>query len=457
MDGVFMGATQLAGAIRTGEVSATDALAAHLSQIERHNPALNAIVTLDADGAVARAREADAALARGEVWGPLHGVPFTLKDAHATAGLRTTVGFPPLAAHLPREDGTVAARLKGAGGILLGKTNVPTMLADFQTANPIFGGTNNPWDLGRTPGGSSGGAAAAVAAGMTPFDIGTDLSGSIRIPAHFCGVCGLKPTEGRVSLNGVIPDPADRPRGVRLMSCVGPLARTVEGLALLCAIIAGSDGHDTGVPPVPVVAPPPRDVSGLRIAVASTMPGLPIAAATRAAIERLAAQLAAAGAIAEEIAPPIADLMGDLASAGELIGMMVGASEGEGGAGSATLARYMATLQRRDRAIVAWEDFFASWDALLCPASMSTAFPHCEPGAPLRVDDLAADYWAVSVHSTIFSYIGLPAVVLPHTQDRDGLPLGVQLVGKRWGESELLAVARALAPCVGAFRRPPGY
>src|SRR5438552_3263469 len=176
---VFASTTEVASAIRARRVSAVEALEAHLAQIERYNAALNAVITIQPEQARQRAREADEALARGQRWGPLHGVPFTLKDAHATAGMRTTVGFPPLADHVPQEDGTVAARLKQAGGILVGKTNVAEMLGDFQTANPIFGRTNNPWNVDRTPGGSSGGAAAAVASGMTPFDIGTDLSGSI--------------------------------------------------------------------------------------------------------------------------------------------------------------------------------------------------------------------------------------------------------------------------------------
>src|SRR4051812_24294898 len=163
MDIVFSSTTQLAAAIRAGQVSATEVLEAHLAQIERHNPALNTVVTLDAEQARVRAREADAALARGESWGALHGVPFTLKDAHATAGMRTTTGFPPFADYVPQFDSTITARLKAAGGILIGKTNVPTMLADFQTNNPIFGRTNNPWNIEHTPGGSSGGAAAALA------------------------------------------------------------------------------------------------------------------------------------------------------------------------------------------------------------------------------------------------------------------------------------------------------
>src|SRR5258708_30923752 len=169
-DIVFSSITQLAAAIRAGDVSATEVLEAHLAQIATHNPALNAIVTMDAEQAQKRAREADETLARGEVWGPLHGVPFTLKDAHATAGMRTTTGFPPLD-HVPHEDSTVTARLKAAGGILLGKTNVAMLLADYQTTNPIFGRTNNPWNSERTPGGSSGGAAAGPAARVAPFGI----------------------------------------------------------------------------------------------------------------------------------------------------------------------------------------------------------------------------------------------------------------------------------------------
>jgi amidase len=235
------------------------------------------------------AREADAALARGEVWGPLHGVPFTLKDAHSTAGMRTTTGSP-LLDHVPKEDSTIAARLKAAGGVLLGKTNLAEMLADFQSTNPIFGRTSNPWDLERTSGGSSGGAAAALAAGMTPFEIGTDLSGSIRIPAHFCGLFGLKPTENRVSTIGMIPGlPA--PRSVRMMSCIGPMARTVEDLALLYTIIAGPDGRDTEVQPVPVEAAPKVELKDLRIAFAPTIPGFPVAVELRERVEGLAHQL----------------------------------------------------------------------------------------------------------------------------------------------------------------------
>lgn len=449
MDIVFSSATRLATAIRAREVSAVEVLAAHLAQIDRHNPALNAVVTLDADGARKRAREADAALARGDVLGPLHGVPFTLKDAHAMAGMRTTTGFPPLD-HVPAEDGTVATRLKAAGGILIGKTNGAEMLGDpGQSGNPIFGRTNNPWSAGRTPGGSSGGAAAAVASGMTPFEIGTDLAGSIRIPAHFCGLFGLKPTEHRVSLHGLIPG-LPPPRSVRVMSCVGPLGRTVEDLTLLDGIIAGPDGRDTDVPPVPIVDPPVLDPATLRIAVASTFPGLPVAAEIRDAVEALATRLVPVCAAVDRPDLPALDFDP------ELLGMIVGASKADADEPPATLPHYLEALDRRDRAIVAWDRFFDDWDALICPPAMVTAFLHRESGVPLPVEGRHVDYWQVGAHAAPFNYTGHPAAVLPFRLDRDGLPIGVQAVGKRWDDARLLGIARVLTTVTGDVRRPPG-
>jgi len=382
-------------------------------------------------------------------------VLFTLKDAHATAGMRTTTGFPPLD-HVPHEDSTVTARLKAAGGILLGKTNVAMMLADYQTNNPIFGRTNNPWNVERTRGGSSGGAAAALAAGMTPFDIGTDLSASIRIPAHFCGLFGLKPTENRVSLAGLIPG-LPTPRSIRIMSCIGPMARTAEDLALLYSIIAGPDGRDTEVQPVPLDDLPKLALKKLRIAFAPTFPGLPVGADICGAVEELAQQLKPVCAAVEEAALPELDFNQELTRAGELIGMVVGAFQPEENKPPTTLAQYMEALHGRDQSIIAWEQFFDEWDMLLCPVSMTSAFPHCETGSPLHVDGQKVDYWMVSAHSTLFNYTGHPAVVLPYKQDRDGLPMGVQMVGKRWDESRLLAIAQALSGVAGECRRPPGY
>lgn len=454
MDIVWMSAVELALAIRRRDLSATELLEAHLAQIAAQNEPLGAVVTIDSAGARRRARDADSALARGEDWGPLHGVPFTLKDALATAGVRTTTGMPFLD-HVPTYDSTVAARLKAAGGVLLGKTNVAAMLGDpAQSANEIFGRTSNPWDITRTPGGSSGGAAAAVAAGMTPFDLGTDLSGSIRIPAHLCGVYGLKPTEHRVSLHGLIPG-LSSPRSVRIMSCIGPLARAAEDLALVYQIIAGPDVYDTEVAPVPVDEPPELTLKDLRIAVAPTIPGIPVAQAIRDAVQQLAQQLQHQGAAVDEAPLPALDVTEDLTQAGALIGMMVGAFD-TGSQEMPSLPQYLDALHRRDQAIRAWEQFFTKWDVLLCPAAMTTAFPHCAPGSPLAVDGQEEMYWAVSGHTTLFNYTGHPALVVPYTTDVNGLPIGIQLVGKRWGEARLLAIAQALAAVTGPFRRPPG-
>jgi amidase len=453
MDLIFSSASDLGQAIRERRVSAIEALDAHLAQIEKHNAALNAVVTLDADQARSRAHQADDALARGDVWGPLHGVPFTLKDCHATAGVRTTTGFPPLANHVPAADGTIAARLKAAGGILMGKTNVAMMLADpAQSSNPVFGRTSNPWNVERTPGGSSGGPAAAIASGMTPFDIGTDLAGSIRIPAHFSGVFGLKPTENRVSLDGVIPG-LPSPRSVRIMSCVGPMARSMEDLRLLYSLIAGPDGRDTDVRPMPIDLADEASLQDLRIAVAPTFADIPVASDIRGAIEEVSSVLTPLCAAVDQPALPKLDFKHDLSSVGELIGMLVGAFQPN--ARPAPLSHYFEALHRRDQSILAWERFFDDWDVLLCPASMTTAFTHRDTGAPLEVDGREVEYWAVNAHTTPFNYSGHPAVVLPYKKDRDGLPIGFQLVGKRWEESRLLAIASAISGVTGGFKRPP--
>src|SRR3984893_1338880 len=244
-----LSARELARRIACRELSAVEALEANLARIERRNPEATDWVSLDIEAARRQAEAADTALGRGEIRGPLHGVPLTLKDGNDVAGLRTTLGTERFD-RVAEEDGTVAARLRAAGAIIIGHTNVAPFLADYQSANPIFGRTSNPWNLGRTAGGSSGGAAAAIAAGMTPLEIVSDLGGSIRLPAHFCGVYGLKPTEHRVPMTGFFRLPPGVPRTVRILSCLGPLARDLDDLALALSIVSGPAGVDTDVPPV---------------------------------------------------------------------------------------------------------------------------------------------------------------------------------------------------------------
>ncbi|HMA36218.1 MAG TPA: amidase family protein, partial [Chloroflexia bacterium] len=448
-----LSAGALAAAIAARQVAALDVLDAYLAQIARWNPRLNAIITLDAAGARRRAQAADAALARGESWGPLHGVPITLKDGHSTAGLRTTAGYPPLAEHVPAADGTVAARLRAAGAIILGKTNVPPLLLDIQTANPIFGRTNNPWDLARTPGGSSGGAAAALAAGLTALDIGSDYAGSIRIPAAFCGLFALKPTEHRVSMAGHIPDLPGTLRAHRLLWAIGPLARSIPDLTLAFRILAGPDGHDPAVPPVPLDDPPALALSDLRLAWAPTFPGVPVAEAIAAALYDLAAELARQGArVAQQL--PDVDFGDQIRLRGLLGKALVAVAAPESGPGP-PLADYFALLERRDAAIRAWDAFFGDWDAFLCPVAMRTAFPHCPPETPLLVDGVTVKYWRIIDHCRIFSLTGHPVVVVPAGLDAEGLPIGVQIAGPRWAEARLLAIAARIAAVVPPLSRPP--
>lgn len=457
MDLVFSSTIELAAAIRDRKISAAEALNARLAQIDRHNEAINAVINLDREGACERAKEADAALARGDALGPLHGVPFTLKDMHETADMKTTVGFPSFADYVAKADSPVVARLKTAGGIPIGKTNVATMLGDWQSDNPLFGRTSNPWNLARTSGGSSGGAAAAVATGMTPFDIGTDMQNSIRLPATFCGVYGLKPTEHRVSLAGAFPDPGGAARSVRLMSCLGPLARSVDDLALIYKIIAGPDEADTDLAPVPVEAMPAVNLKSLRIAVAPSFPGFPVAGDIAAAVEALAKQLQAAGAIVEPAKLPKLDLRDDLEQGGALIGMMLEAAQPEPPENPTPVSHWFEALARRDLSILEWDRFFEHCDALLCPVAMTTAFPHCEPGTPIEVDGKEQSYWMLPAYGAVFNYSGHPALTIPCGHDRDGLPIGLQLVGRRWSEARLLGIAKAIEPLIGGFRRPPGY
>lgn len=250
---------------------------------------------------------------------------------------------------------------------------------------------------------------------------------------------------------------AGGPRPIRIMSCIGPMARTSEDLALLYSIIAGPDGHDTEVAPVPVDEVPQIALKNLRIAFAPTFPGIPVAAEIRAAVAELAKQLTPWCAVVEEAALPQENFNQALARAGAMIGMMTGAFQQEEQERPTTLAQYLEALHVRDQSIFAWEQFFEEWDVLLCPPSMVTAFPHCQPGSSLQVDGQEVSYYMTAAHGTVFNYTGHPAVVLPYKLDRDGLPIGIQITGKRWSESRLLAMTKALTAVTGPFQRPPGF
>lgn len=431
----------IARAIRQRERSAVETLDLHAQRVAKLNPRLNAVVALDLENAYARARAADAAMARGEVWGPLHGVPFALKDCHQVAGFPTTVGSQMFAGYHPPRDGAVMHHLRAAGAILIGRTNVPEFLSDYQSFNAVYGRTSNPFDAGRTSGGSTGGA-AAVASGMTPFDIGTDLAGSVRLPAAFCGVYGIKPTEHRISAAGIHPNPQNHPRQVRIIACVGPLTRTVDDLAFLMDLLGQPEPGDMSVAPVPLSEPTPG-AAGLRVAYVPMLDGGPIAASSARALKRAADALAGSGAIVEEVPSPATDLSADLEAHGELVQMMLTAFL-DTDKPKPTFEDHLRALQRRDERSAELERWFAGWDALLCPVAMTHAFRHCDTGVPIDVDGKPQPYMRLGSHLACFNYTGHPALSVPAGFDDHGLPLGVQLVAARWQEGKLFALARAL-------------
>ena len=451
-DPIFAPAHQLATAIRRREVSSSEIVEAHLAHIERHNPRLNAVVTLDREGARRRAREADSMLERGEVWGPLHGVPITLEDAHSTSGVRSTWGgLPRLAEHVPDEDGTIAARLKATGAVLLGKTQGPEIWSDS-----VFAHTNNPWDPTRTPGGSSAGPGAAVAAGLTPLDIGLDTLGSIQNPAHYCGVYGMRPTEHRVPMTGAFfLDPV---RKFRVMSVAGPMARCIEDLRLALRLLSGPDGCDSHVPPVPWQDTELTEARDLRIAWSPDIPGGSTQDEVRDAAEHAVRELEKRGARVEvtfpevdpkrqyELAEELFELLADtFAEEPTAFSEETGATL-DGGSRS-LLERYLVALDRRDSMIQVWERFFAGWDALVLPAGMRTAERHAEES-----EDPSEEYPYV-----LSQISGCPMVVVPAGVDDRGLPFGMQVLGRRWDDERLLAIAETLSDVTGGFRRPPGY
>lgn len=456
---------------------------AFLDQISRHNPALNAVVTIDEEGARFTAKAADQALAQGEVWGPLHGVPITIKDLFATAGIRTTFGRKAYAKIVPQKDATIVARLRAAGAIIVGKTNLPTRSADIQTDNELFGRTNNPWDQSRTPGGSSGGGAAAVAADLSALDIGSDLGGSIRIPAHFCGVFGFKPTEHRVPFS-----PPAKLRSLRHMLVTGVLARSVEDLKLSLSVIEGADNRDWQVPPAPRQDESEDSEQAYRIAWTDNF-GVPVSSETKNLLRDLVGKCDAQGYSTTRIDPEqftskeawqtFAEILacevniGKAASSRLLsfgLAKLVPASlltrdpllQGYLRGNQLSLRRYMEALTRRDKLTGAMEDLLQPYDCWLCPVTPGPAFSHRSTrnplGSPIEVNGQALPYWTWGgAHTSIFSLTGNPVVVIPAGLTKEGLPIGIQIVGRRWEDWKLLAIAQKLEQVAGGFQPPPGY
>ena len=453
----YASATSLAGAIRTRRISSVEAVDACLARIEAVNPALNAVVRLTED-ARERALDADAALARGELAGPLHGVPFTIKDSLDTAGVVTTAGTVGWRDRVPTADATVVARLKAAGGILLGKTNTPEFTWSDETDNDVFGRTSNPYDLERTPGGSSGGAAAIVAAGGSPLDIGSDTGDSIRQPAHVCGIAGLKPTSGRVPRTGHWP----AYQGLfESFTQLGPMARRVEDLALLLPILAGPDGQDPHVVPAPLGNPSDVAVATLRVA-AFTDNGIRTPTPeTVLAVEAAARAIEAAGAQVRDEVPPALDEAWDAwdslirADGFAWLHRLIEAAGTPGWGSYATRGwitpgeplpgdEVTRLIERADAIRGRLLRWMQDVDMIVCPAMPQPAIRHGESTAP----------WFGDTYSDVHNLTGWPAVVVRGGTSDEGLPIGVQLVAPPWREDVALAGALVVEAASGGWRAP---
>jgi amidase len=445
----------LAKSIRTRVVSPVEVLQAHLDRIDTINPQLNAIVTLAAD-AIEKAREAEAAVMRGDALGPLHGVPLTIKDTIETAGLRTTSGSLLRSEFVPGRDASAVARLKAAGAIILGKTNTAEMAMDYDTENPVFGRGNNPHDLQRTTGGSSGGEAAAIATCMSPGGIGSDLAGSIRIPAHFCGVTGLKPTVGRVPGDGQFP-PSTGPYA--LGATIGPLARSVSDLELMFKVLAGIEQPES-----------PASLRGSRVAFYTDDSVAPVTAETEQAVEAAARVLSDAGLIVESARPPGVENGHELwlklfsrASVVQLRNVYAG-HEGQGGAfvrwrlstadetAPPSLDDYINSWLERDRLRATLVNWMADTPLILAPVGATPAYDHGT--LKVTVGERTLSTFRAFSYCQTFNVFDLPVVVVPAGRSAEGLPIGVQIIGRPFAEETVLAAAAIVEEALGGWQRP---
>jgi amidase len=475
----YSSAISIAKKIKARKISSREALDYFLARVEKLDKPINCVVTIDADRARKEADEADAALARGEIRGPLHGVPMTIKDSFQTKGMRTTSGAPELSGFIPTEDAWPVGRLREAGAVIYGKTNLPIYAGDLQSYNEVFGTTNNPHDVSRTPGGSSGGSAAALACGFTPLELGSDIGGSIRLPSHMSGIVGHKPSYGIVPAHGQIPGP---PGTLTLadLAVAGPMARTVDDLKLGLDIMAGPNRWEH--PAWKLKLPPPRRASlkEYRIAAWLDDPTCHVEPESRELLEMAAQALAGAGASVdhnarpaftlEKVADTFAALLQAALSGGVSFEKIEGYAATEGDSAAARTRRLLAIrhrqwlsinerrLQMRRR----WEEFFADWDAILLPVMPcpAIAHDHSEPQASrtAMVGGEQRPYWSLTTWMAPAGACYLPATVIPVGVLQNGLPVGIQIAGPYLHDRTTLDLAKHLFALVGnRCLKPRGF
>ena len=459
-DLLFSSATSIARAIREKEVSAVEIVEAHLRRIDEVNPKLNAVVRLASERAMDEARDADAALARGDSLGPFHGVPITIKDSHDTEGIVSTGGTLGRKDFVPNADATAVARMRAAGAIILGKTNTPELTLSFETDNLVYGQTNNPYDVGRTPGGSSGGAGAIIAAGGSAMDLGTDTGGSIRVPSAFCGIAGLKPTSGRVPRTGhIVPWGLG---GMDSLTTVGPMARYVEDLWLGFSTIAGPDGIDPFIHPVPLGDPASISVADLRVAFFTDNGTVSPTAEVEASLRSAADAIADSGAelvedlptaITENLDANVTSIL--VADGGAGVRRLVDKAGTEQvhprlnrfmNAESISTAEYTAMLERMDDFRSQMLSYMESYDAILCPVRPWPALPH---GETLTPEASPANFY-----TSVFNTTGWPGSVVRVGTSSEGLPISVQMMCRPWREDVAIALAAVLESALGGYVRP---
>jgi amidase len=478
----LLSAHELARRLRRREISAVELLQHHLSRVDRLNPALKAVVVTQPEVALARARAADEALAQGEVWGPLHGLPMTVKESFDVPGLPTTWGLEAFRDNVPARHAVAVQRLLDAGAVVYGKTNVPVALADWQAFNPIYGTCGNPWDLSRTPGGSSGGASAALAAGLTPLELGSDIGSSIRNPAHYCGVWGHKPTWGVVPLEGhqlpgdVCADSTD-------IGVAGPLARSAHDLTLAMEVLAS---------PLTVFGPLGRTPAvwrdhglptrQLRVAVMADDPQAPVDASVGQAMEKLVDFLQRSGVKVSTHARPVdsqeawrlyiplvrSALAGHMSEA-EFAHALQRAEQGDGSPTQYPRLHWRSlTMSHRDwlrfdeqRSVLRqqWAAFFEHWDVLIQPVAATAAFPHDHQGQRwerfIQVNGQPQAHTTQMFWAGYSGLFGLPSTAVPIGHSPEGLPIGAQLIAAPFADPVSLRLARWLETEYRGFVAPP--
>jgi amidase len=482
----FATATEMLAALRARRIGAVELLDAHRRRIERHNPELNAIVELDFERARGDAEAADTRRQRGDD-APLLGLPMTLKESINVRGLRTTVGMSMWKDFRSEHDAPVTIRVKRAGAVVMAKTNVPQMLADWQSSNPVYGRTNNPWDLARTPGGSTGGGAAALAAGLTPLEFGSDIGGSIRVPAAFCGVYGHRPSETAMPRSGQFPFPP-MPNAAVVMGVQGPMARGADDLELALGVAGGADtGEDVAWT---LAIPPARHerLAAYRVAVLPAVDWVPVDAEVAAALEQVVARLGGLGCRVKTAQPEgFGDHRRHYALYLTLLAAVTSSRvppdqrrarlevlrarddewsrASQAGIESAA-PDYIAWIGQREAYRAAWRAFFREWDVVLAPAFFTPAYPHWDRPWPNTPE---SDRKTVEINGrTVLEELGLffpsvatlagqPATAFPAGLTRAGLPIGLQAIGPYLEDRTPIRFASLLARELGGFVRPPRY